>query len=209
MTVPTSAPRPLAGPCLAGLVLGLLLVACGGSGPAPATPPATAAPTSVAPIVSASPDAGPSTGDCVETDQEIGALTTLQVFRTAPCLSPLARYRVLAVLPVGLTCPDASEFRVEWAGRLFCLASLASAEPSQQIDVDVVAGDCVQLAGEIEITAFVRVDCTDPSATHRVLATFDSIVPDCPAGTDQRITITLPLGTGGGNLVACLAAVTR
>jgi hypothetical protein len=178
------------------------LAACGGQ-----AAPSSSVPPSASPSPTAASDDRPSAGDCVETDQPIGALTTLTVFRAAPCSSPQARYRVLSVLPTGLGCPADTEFQVDRPGKRYCLAGMTAAEssPSASIATDVAVDDCVHLEGQVTITMFAKVPCSDASATHRVLATFDSIVPECPAGTDQRVTITQPLSAGGAMVVVCLA----
>ena len=195
------------------ITLALVLAACSattgdGGGPSP-SPAATTSPSpSLVPPASAAAIGSPSEGDCVETDQPIGPLTALTVFRVAPCLSPLARYRVLTVMTVGIPCPNGTGYTLDRSFQRFCLTDQLSGEPTPAIDFDVAISDCITLQGELFIESLARVDCGSTGAQYRVLDVFDSIVPECPSGTDNKVTLTQPLGpTGGGMKVLCLKAL--
>ncbi len=160
------------------------------------TPNATDAPDAPA-------DNLPAEGDCVRTDQSIGAATTLMQFEATSCISPMARYRVLAVMSAGLQCPSAAGYTVELRSQLFCLTDQLTDEPVSVPIEQLFPGECVAVLGKPMADHLRTIDCGSRDADYRVTITYlEDAEHKCPSGT-KAVTATTIFGMVA---TACLTA---
>jgi hypothetical protein len=196
------------------LAVVLAATACAGAAPAgsPTTggtgTPATTAAAVSTPEPEATPTAEPTTtleptegppseptteiveGDCVDFNGDVeGDITE---FRAVACDSSDARYRVVAVEVLSVSCPSTAEYTVTTFGgadglHAYCLSDQLSGE--ERAIEDASKGDCVHLKGKVSVDELELVACDDRSANYRILSVV-GIAALCSRRTDRAVSIT-------------------
>lgn len=190
------------------VIAGLLVAGCSGVGPRftpinipsltfPSIPPfvlPSGLPT-IPPISlpSAVPGAGRPVARAAQVGDCIGAGGTLIA---VPCDSPEARYRLVTKAATELGCHTSESIVTTGFPPIYCVDYVPGFTPA--IERDVAVDDCIALSGIVIVNSLHVVPCSDPSATHRVLAIVFGPDPisQCPEGTDNSVEFDRFSGTG-------------